>query len=81
MALDALELTYFSRDTQIVSYIGSRAPNGVDLPFVAGHWYRVAYRREMDVQIGTPRPEPREFLFLEHPTFPGVAIGFRRDTF
>lgn len=81
MALVDLELTYFSRDTQIVSYIGPRAPNGVDLTFVAGRWYRVAYRKEMAVQIDTPRPEPREFLFLEHPTLPGVAIGFRRDTF
>lgn len=72
-----LELLLFSRHSQDVRLYGE---NEKFLFFETGKWYRVAYRR--DIQMNEKhnfRMEP--FVFLEHPEKPGIAIGFKTSTF
>lgn len=79
MATDKIEYTLFNRETQNVEY--PHQPDAYDLNtiqtvnllFEFGKWYRVAYRRGSD--------DTSEFIFLEHPEYLGLAIGFRRDSF
>lgn len=84
------EFTLFSRDAQNVAYRPQqRQPDVFDygvtemvyLLFEPGKWYRVAYRRDMEMESPELGRHTAEFIFLEHPDHPGLAIGFRRDTF
>lgn len=78
--LEVVELTLFSRQTETIHYDGPRTDGPIVIPFESGKWYRVAYRRDMNVNTGY-QIQKVPYLFLEHPMLPGVSIGFRRDTF
>lgn len=88
--VENIELALFSRDPQNVAYRPQQPQPGVFdygvtqmvyLLFETGKWYRVAYRRDMEMESPELGRHTAEFIFLEHPDHPGLAIGFLRDTF
>ena len=53
-----------------------------ELPFVRRNWYRLCYRRDMQMVDEYNQPtHTEEYVILEHPMLPGVAIGFNRKRF